>query len=357
MPATDAVLRSLNAVLESETFGRSERLRSFLAYVVEKERAGMAHQLKGYSIGIDVFSRPHGFDAGSDPLVRVQAGKLRKLLDRYYEDEGRDVPLRIAIPVGSYVPEYRWQSVADDTTAGEAPYADDMPARTRRLRSGWRPAPISSHLALLSLIPLAFLAPMTNHTAATIGVANARLVVAAAGDSGIADIAIPDLRIVHCWPGMNACRPLAEAIGKSAAYYDRTVHLRQSGAASSLTPLSYTIRIEHKPGDLAVYARLVHDLTNETVHAAYFRRDDLGDETGILHEAVSFVARTLGPDGRIYRHALRSGVASDMMKCLATSERRSGVRGALPVEACQATPAIHTAGTGTERLDHQALIW
>ena len=67
--------------MASDTFARSERLRSFLSYIVENELSGKAAQLKGYSIGIDVFSRAPGFDAGNDPLVRVQAGKLRKLLE------------------------------------------------------------------------------------------------------------------------------------------------------------------------------------------------------------------------------------------------------------------------------------
>ena len=73
MPATDAIIRSLNAVLESETFGRSERLRSFLAYVVEKERAGMAHQLKGYSIGIETVRSRQDVDAVAGRIAPPRA--------------------------------------------------------------------------------------------------------------------------------------------------------------------------------------------------------------------------------------------------------------------------------------------
>ena len=67
------VSEALQRVLRSQTFARSERLRSFLKFVVEMEQLGLSHQLKGYTIGIDVFSRSHGFDPGTDPLVRVQA--------------------------------------------------------------------------------------------------------------------------------------------------------------------------------------------------------------------------------------------------------------------------------------------
>lgn len=57
-PACERVRRALDAIIASDTFARSERLRSFLSYIVENELSGKAAQLKGYSIGIDVFGRP-----------------------------------------------------------------------------------------------------------------------------------------------------------------------------------------------------------------------------------------------------------------------------------------------------------
>lgn len=106
------VAEALRRVLSSRTFARSERLRSFLKFVVEMEQLGLAHQLKGYTIGIDVFSRSEGFDPGTDPLVRVQAGKLRRLLNQFYAEEGRDEALRIRIPLGGYVPIYELAGTA-----------------------------------------------------------------------------------------------------------------------------------------------------------------------------------------------------------------------------------------------------
>jgi hypothetical protein len=113
------VAEALQRVLSSRTFARSERLRAFLKFVVEMEQLGLAHQLKGYTIGIDVFSRNHGFDPGTDPLVRVQAGKLRKLLNQFYASEGRDDPLRIRMPTGAYVPIYERQDRDPDDTEDE----------------------------------------------------------------------------------------------------------------------------------------------------------------------------------------------------------------------------------------------
>lgn len=98
----------LDRVLSSETFRRSERARSLLAYLVERQQSGEAEKLKGYAIAVDVFGKDAEFDASTDALVRVQAGRLRELLHHYYEMEGRSDPLRIAVPRGSYVPAYEF---------------------------------------------------------------------------------------------------------------------------------------------------------------------------------------------------------------------------------------------------------
>jgi len=115
------VSEALQRVLRSQTFARSERLRSFLKFIVEMEQLGLSHRLKGYTIGIDVFSRGDGFDPGADPLVRVQAGKLRKLLNQFYASEGLDEPLRIRIPLGGYVPIYERRANESPKHGGGVP--------------------------------------------------------------------------------------------------------------------------------------------------------------------------------------------------------------------------------------------
>ena len=83
--------------------------------------------MKGYTIGIDVFDRPQAFNADSDPLVRVHAGKLRKLLAAYYAAEGAGDAWRIDIPKGTYVPEYLRQRVAPSATAETGPFGPAAP--------------------------------------------------------------------------------------------------------------------------------------------------------------------------------------------------------------------------------------
>ena len=105
-PAAPAVRESLDRILASETFARSDRARTLLAYLVEKELAGEAERLKGFAIAIDVFGKTAGFDPSTDAVVRVQARRLRELLAQYYAGEGAAVPLRIVIARGGYMPSY-----------------------------------------------------------------------------------------------------------------------------------------------------------------------------------------------------------------------------------------------------------
>jgi hypothetical protein len=322
-PACERVRRALDAIIASEAFARSERLRSFLSYIVENELSGKAAQLKGYTIGIDVFGRPPGFDAGNDPLVRVQAGKLRKLLEQYYETEGAADRLRIRVPLGSYVPEY---SAAEDEpeTAGKAPHTPPSTVRPLRqkpaVRRSWLPAPVSSPLALFSLLPLFFLAPSIYPDASSTAIAKAQLVLSVQNKLAGRVQALPSLHIMQCWPSGGECNALARAIAGSAGYH-RTVHLVDSRDAAEPHALSYAIRIESQPNGQGIYARLVHQPSGTTVFTRHFSREQLRGEGGIAYEAVTFTARALTATGPLYRHAMRTGVASNLMECLAQGEQ------------------------------------
>ncbi|MBN9217227.1 MAG: hypothetical protein J0I79_04690 [Mesorhizobium sp.] len=110
-PAAPAVRETLERLLASETFGRSERARKLIRYLVEREQAGEADRLKGFSIAMDVFGKDGDFDPSTDAVVRVQAGRLRELLQQYFANEGIAEPVRIAIPRGGYVPAYELNAI------------------------------------------------------------------------------------------------------------------------------------------------------------------------------------------------------------------------------------------------------
>jgi hypothetical protein len=97
----------LTRVLASQEFRSSHRSQDFLRYVVENTLHGKADTLKERTIGIDVYGRSADYDPADDATVRVKAGEVRKRLDRYYSSEGRTAKLRIELPAGTYVPEFR----------------------------------------------------------------------------------------------------------------------------------------------------------------------------------------------------------------------------------------------------------
>lgn len=102
----EAQRAELNAVLQSRCFMRAPKLAHLLTYLCEKLFSGQAHQIKEYSIGVEVFRRGDSFDQDSDSIVRVEANRLRRRLAEYYASEGTAHRLHIAIPVGQYVPDF-----------------------------------------------------------------------------------------------------------------------------------------------------------------------------------------------------------------------------------------------------------
>jgi TolB-like protein len=106
--ATDASAE-LDRILSSPRFQASERRRAFLRFIVDETLAGRGESLKGYTVALAVFRRDSSFDPQADPVVRLEARRLRRDLDSYYMDAGQDDPVRISIPKGSYVPSFEWR--------------------------------------------------------------------------------------------------------------------------------------------------------------------------------------------------------------------------------------------------------
>src|SRR5215208_3121447 len=100
------IRRQLERILGHSAFDASDRMRAFLAYVVEEALAGRGDRIKAFSIAQDVFGKDASFDAHSDPLVRVEPGHLRRSLERYYLTAGSTDPIVIEIPKGRYVPKF-----------------------------------------------------------------------------------------------------------------------------------------------------------------------------------------------------------------------------------------------------------
>ena len=107
-----AVRKQMTRVLNSSEFNGTDAQRAFLEYVVDKTLAGQADEIKGYTVATEVFGRREDFDQATDPVVSIQANKLRRALERYYLVAGQHDPIRIDIPKGTYVPTFQPQSIA-----------------------------------------------------------------------------------------------------------------------------------------------------------------------------------------------------------------------------------------------------
>jgi adenylate cyclase len=99
------IREQLDRVLRSRSFQKSRRRQRFLDYIVNETLAGRSDRLTGYSVALGVFDRPETFDPIVDPLVRVEAGRLRDKLREYYAVDGQDDSIHIDLPKGTYTPQ------------------------------------------------------------------------------------------------------------------------------------------------------------------------------------------------------------------------------------------------------------
>ncbi|MEM8653074.1 MAG: hypothetical protein AAGF54_21315, partial [Pseudomonadota bacterium] len=104
--ANSEIIAALDKIILSSSLSISPQSSSFLRYIVEQKLKGNEQQIKAYTVAIDALGKDETFDSSTNPLVRVQAVKLRKTLELYYATHGSEDELRIEIPKGTYVPEF-----------------------------------------------------------------------------------------------------------------------------------------------------------------------------------------------------------------------------------------------------------
>src|SRR5262245_32899214 len=130
------VQEQLQRIVGSATFQPVDRLKRFLTFIVNEALEGRRKDLKEYVIGVQVFGKEDSFDPRTDPIVRVQARRLRAKLVRYYREEGRIDEWIIELPKGGYAPIFKRRdtpvlvrrsvgaALASRNTIVVAPFAD-----------------------------------------------------------------------------------------------------------------------------------------------------------------------------------------------------------------------------------------
>jgi adenylate cyclase len=107
-----AIREQLVRILNSGPLHQSQRRQRFLEYLVNETLAGRGERLKAYNVALEVFDRPETFDPAIDPLVRIEAARLRDKLREYYGTDGQGDPIHIDLPKGTYTPQIEFRHEA-----------------------------------------------------------------------------------------------------------------------------------------------------------------------------------------------------------------------------------------------------
>lgn len=101
-----AIEKQLERIAASYEFRKCPQLLRFLRFAVNEALSGRDGGSKERLIGMEVFGRPADYDAGADPVVRVEARRLRRKLAEYYARDGLKDALEIQLPKGGYLPTF-----------------------------------------------------------------------------------------------------------------------------------------------------------------------------------------------------------------------------------------------------------
>ena len=117
--APDEIRRQLDKLLASPWFARSGRMCRFLRFGVERALAGTGNEIKEYLVGVEVYDRASSYDPRVDPIVRVEARRLRAKLDSYYASAGKNDAVLIKFPKGAYAATFVSRTEPQHVRPGE----------------------------------------------------------------------------------------------------------------------------------------------------------------------------------------------------------------------------------------------
>ncbi|HEV7260072.1 MAG TPA: hypothetical protein VGN82_19970 [Bosea sp. (in: a-proteobacteria)] len=338
-------------VLASDAFRAAPQLSAFLGFIVERAVEGRSAELKGYTIAVEAFGRSADFDPQADPIVRVEAGRLRRALAQYYAGEGAADPLRITMPVGAYVPAFDLVGPPDTEAAGldqpaqeepvgaPQPEASDSPdpvPETPHERRAARRWPLVAALGLCVALPLAawyfgLLSPRPERAASTAApaVAPAPSHEATARtrplEVTVVAIAIPDLpsdpQLAE--PARRFARILADAMSR----FDDLVTVRAPSPGQAPLPGAdyiFEISTQTIDGTLEGFARLRSARDGRIVWSGSSTRT-LSSGDGDLPDVARRLATRLAEPFGIIHADIRQNATSGPMRCIyqAIDVRRS----------------------------------
>ena len=202
VPST-AQREQIDRILLSTTFQGREPLKRLLAYLAERTFEGSAGDLKEYTVGVEVFHKPEGYDPQQDGSVRQHVGKLRQKLEEYYRSEGNADPIRIDLPKRQFRLEFQ----------------DSVQVQVQAPPAGRRPTVYWTSIAcLLLLLPFTYWLGSVRHAAAELDPAVRRL-----------------------WaPFLDSVKPTVVCLGTPLFLRNRSFRVRDSHLNATDTPEAQT---------------------------------------------------------------------------------------------------------------------
>lgn len=343
-PSDEDISVALGRVVQSEAFSRSERARDLLDYLVRTEMAGQSDRLKGFAIALDVFGREADFDPATDAVVRVQAGRLRDLLAQYYDAEGAQDPLRIAVPRGTYVPVYTAGAGAVasadaideelELDAGRisatiaARFSEDEmnPRMLRDVRPVIGSPPVPARQFRLIWAGLA--AVMAMLAFVTWRVANDLPLAPASVPTGVADRDVrggatgrmlPLVRLAVQSQGDPSVDKVASLLRTALPVFDSIDFSDQAENGGNPVPDEFIVRVEPAVTQARVVVRIEHAATSVALASTVI---DTSADPDVQDAAFTALLNAMFPvSGAVYAFIAEKGTTTPLTKCLEKENR------------------------------------
>jgi adenylate cyclase len=306
------IREQVTRILGGADFRHAERLRRFLLFIVEETLCGRGDRLKAYSIALAVFDRGATFDPQLDPIVRVEAGRLRRALEHYYVTEGAYDRVLIGVPKGGYVPRFELRgSLGDDLSQVDDGACQGEDEAHTSDKHDPAPRPMALTVDRLRWLGLHWKAIAAIVTAGLVALVAAAFYLPARANS--TDAAAPILLVLSFRPLADPSASMQIAAELSSSIVDlvasgtglqvmgrETTGWGQPG--TTLSGLRHDYGLTHilegdviaRSGQLTVLARLVDTRTNTVIWVRRYDQPALAPLASVEADLSSRLLTTLG---------------------------------------------------------------
>jgi hypothetical protein len=293
-PTAAEITAAVERMIISDVFSRSPQLGAFLRFVTEATLQGRSDRIKAYTIGLEVLRRDTSFDPQIDPIVRVEATRLRRAIERYYAGPGQQDPIVIDLPRGSYVPTFRRR----ESAVPPAILTGEVGRWSQRLRAIRIPAVAAIVVVLAGAISAADYFGRHTNVVAPASVARDvewRRSAALPPGNGMPVVRIEPIRVIGTLPSSTfmAERLLAKISDAFARFDTINVSLAPQSALASDAPAAaahsdYVLSsaIEYAKDSVTAWFTLTSTAEGKVVWSSTFERIQPPGRNGLTEDSV-----------------------------------------------------------------------